>query len=183
MKPTAWNHLSSVSDQTQTSSALGNKWGLEPARLCRGLWHVIDWWAENKLPLSTPIVSDFPAWGRGHWGQSWRIYFPISVSVGGEKYEPLEGEKGKKGRHCTLLSRVRFRQSSCLTDLWHEGEGRGSLCLQHLLLNATHRYQGSTDWFLADTLFFQLHVKIRDLWDERRKLMEQLARSAHREMQ
>lgn len=181
MNSTAWNHLSRISNQTQTSSELENKWGLEPAKLVQRF--VIDWWAENRLPPSTPIIRDFPAGRWGGLGWRWRIYFLISVTVGGEKYKPPEEKKEKKSRHSALLSRVQFRQSNCLLGFWHKGQGKSSPVLAAPVIECYPQVPGRhRPCFLADTVFFQLCVEVKGLWGERRELMKQLMRSALCEM-
>lgn len=158
MKSMAWNHLASISDQTQTSSVLANKW-FEPAHwLQRFAMCVIDWWAENKLPLSTPIISDFPAWGRGHWGQRWRIYFPISVQWEVRNMSS-QRRRRKKGRHCALLSRVQFRQSSCLTGFWHEGQSSNNPVLAAPVIECYPQVPGSTDH-----VFWLIRFFSSDMW-------------------
>lgn len=90
------------------------------------------------------------------------------------------GEEGRKeDKHCPQLSRVQFRQSSCLAVLCRRVRAGAALCLQHLFLNATRRYQGSTD---RDSLTSSSHVG-RSGTCETKGDDETLTRSALSEMQ
>lgn len=88
----------------------------------------------------------------------------------------------KKGRHCALLSRVQFRQSSCLTGFWHEGQSSNNPMLAAPVIECYPQVPGQhRPCFLADRVFFQSHVKVRGLRDERAD--ETADASALREMQ